>query len=327
MAHNNLTVTNPNPTPPTNFVNTGATPPNPATFDPLCYEDFRPDSDFDTNPPPYYRRRHRRILAAFAAKKAALAVGGTSVDHEGLGTEVVVTITTPNPNAPLIMASCLGNYTTTPNASRLVPVQCGNADHHQRLGGRRQRRRNHEPDGDRHQLQPLQRGLHLGRGAEHQLRQRNVADGGDSAEENQRRHLTRYGGYQWRRPDSVNQLDIHMSKEQDQQTNVERENDPPETKAQERARKGIVDGNPLGEDEDTADIKALKKQSEQMTAQPPREAFKDQGNDPQYAFEHEIPKDIHAGDDKLPESDQRTARLGRDPAGIQGSHQEGRAGS
>lgn len=117
MAHNNLTVTNPNPTPPTNFVNTGATAPNPATFDPLCYADYQADSDFDTNPPPYYDDGTAGSLAAFAAKKAALAVGGTSVDHEGLGTEVVVTITTPNPNAPLIMASCLGNYTSTPNAS------------------------------------------------------------------------------------------------------------------------------------------------------------------------------------------------------------------
>lgn len=92
------------------------------------------------------------------------------------------------------------------------------------------------------------------------------------------------------------------STEEDRQTNVERENDPPETRAQERARKGIVDGQELGEDEDTADIKALKKQSEQMNAQPPREAFKDQGNDPQYAFEHEVPKDIHGGDQNVPES-------------------------
>jgi len=125
MAHNALTVTNPNPTPPTNFVNTGATPPNPATFDPLCYTDWQDNTKFDTNPPPHYDDGTAGSLTAFAAKKAALAVGGTSVDHEGLGTEVVVTITTPNPNAPLIMASCLGNYTSSPNSthgSSLTPA-------------------------------------------------------------------------------------------------------------------------------------------------------------------------------------------------------------
>jgi hypothetical protein len=155
MAHNPLTVTNPNPTPPTNLINTGATPPNPPQYDPLCYVDYQPDTDFDTNPPPFYddgiptpvpnsrdlgtvvqgswnEPSGSRIV--FAAKKAALAYGGpvasTSVDHEGLGTEVAVTQTyttgTPgdvdapigtNAGVPLIMVSCLGNYTNTPNAS------------------------------------------------------------------------------------------------------------------------------------------------------------------------------------------------------------------
>jgi hypothetical protein len=107
------------------MVFTGATPPNPATFDPLCYTDWQDNTKFDTNPPPFYDDGTAGSLAAFAAKKAALAVGGTSVDHEGLGTEVVVTITTPNPNAPLIMVSCLGNYTATPNSthgSSLTPA-------------------------------------------------------------------------------------------------------------------------------------------------------------------------------------------------------------
>ena len=36
-----------------------------------------------------------------------------------------MTVTTPNPNAPLIMASCLGNYTSAPNSthgSSLTPA-------------------------------------------------------------------------------------------------------------------------------------------------------------------------------------------------------------
>ena len=110
MAQNALTVTMPNPTPPTNFVNSGATPPNPATFDPTVYyttiggvqDPHYPRLDAAAGGPPYYDDGTAGVVSVFAAKKAALAVGGSSVDHEGLGTEVVLTITTPNPTAPLI---------------------------------------------------------------------------------------------------------------------------------------------------------------------------------------------------------------------------------
>jgi hypothetical protein len=118
MAQNALTVTNPNPTPPTNFVNSGSTPPNPATW-----------AANVTDPPtnwlnaPFYDDGPARALPCatlggsnsstinedssvttwptaitFAAKKAALAVGGTSVDHEQLGAETSVTATSSNPS-------------------------------------------------------------------------------------------------------------------------------------------------------------------------------------------------------------------------------------
>lgn len=138
MAHNPLTVTNPNPTPPTNLVNTGATPPNPATYDPLCYTDWQDNTKLDTTPTPAYDDGiptpvpNSKDLSAsnnasynepsgsrivFAAKKAALALGGTSVDHEGLGTEVLVTYPGSISVAPTQGVSVLGNYTNTPNAS------------------------------------------------------------------------------------------------------------------------------------------------------------------------------------------------------------------
>ena len=122
MAQNALTVTPPNPTPPTNFVNTGATPPNPATYDPTCFgtdPHYPPQNQY----PPQYDDGTAGSLVAFAAKHAALLVGGTSVDHEGLGTEVVVNLAYPPAyvgapvHNPCISFSCLGNYTNTPNAS------------------------------------------------------------------------------------------------------------------------------------------------------------------------------------------------------------------
>jgi hypothetical protein len=146
MAQSALTVTPPNPTPPTNLVNTGSTPPNPATFDPTVYVSATDDQHYPRlNLAPYYDDGIANTPApfgnmslnegggvngttapapltvtAFAAKKAALAVGGTSVDHEGLGTEVIVTQTY---SAAIVVPvatkhfSCMGNYTNTPNAS------------------------------------------------------------------------------------------------------------------------------------------------------------------------------------------------------------------
>ena len=115
MAQSALTVTPPNPTPPTNMSCTGATPPNPPNYTKLTYEDYRPDTDFDTSPPPYFDDGAAGSLILFAANTSALASGtgataggtegsypgaaagavpaSTSVAHEGAGTELSVTST------------------------------------------------------------------------------------------------------------------------------------------------------------------------------------------------------------------------------------------
>jgi hypothetical protein len=143
MAQNALTVTQSNPTPPTNFTNSGATPPNPPQFVNNVYQ--YPFGDpaagmpgQNPNPPPYYddgivaaTPNSRSAAAAnghtlneasgrtyiagavYAAKKAALAsepsnpTPSTSVDHEELGNVTTVTATSANPTGlgQIIMVS------------------------------------------------------------------------------------------------------------------------------------------------------------------------------------------------------------------------------
>jgi hypothetical protein len=114
MAASALTVTPPNPTPPTNMAFTGATPPNVPNYtkntynDPKNYSSVNP-KDF---PPPYFDDGSAGPLQTFATNTAALASGSaataggtegsypgatagavpasTSVAHEGSGTEVTV---------------------------------------------------------------------------------------------------------------------------------------------------------------------------------------------------------------------------------------------
>ena len=122
MAQNALTVTPPNPTPPTNMSFTGATPPNPPNFTKNTYNDPKNWSYINPKdfPPPYFDDGSAGSLVAFAANTAALAsgsgatAGGTegsypgasagatpassTVAHEGAGTEQVVTASVPNPS-------------------------------------------------------------------------------------------------------------------------------------------------------------------------------------------------------------------------------------
>jgi hypothetical protein len=131
MAQNATTVTNPNPTPPTNLSSTGSTLPNPATFasgiygtdlhyppnpssSPIYYDDGVANTypvisqnegggvNGTTNPSPV------GTLTSFATNHAAVATGGTSVAAEGAGTEVLVTLSVPNPSpaGQLKMVSC-----------------------------------------------------------------------------------------------------------------------------------------------------------------------------------------------------------------------------
>ena len=143
MAQSALTVTPPSPTPPTNMSFTGATPPNPPNYTKNTMADWYDNTTFNTAPPPFFDDGAAGSLVAFAANTAALASGSgataggtensypgaaggvvpasTSVAHEGAGTEVVWTpspaVPNPSPNGPLQTVSCLGNYTSTPNAS------------------------------------------------------------------------------------------------------------------------------------------------------------------------------------------------------------------
>jgi hypothetical protein len=122
MAQDATTVTPPNPSPPTNMSCTGSSVPNPATFDPTVYVSdpahlVHPNDAHYPRPElaPYFDDGITRTLIngghnenippsgvsaspqAIAVKTAALAVGGTSVDGEGRGTEQVVTATSATP--------------------------------------------------------------------------------------------------------------------------------------------------------------------------------------------------------------------------------------
>ena len=158
MAQSALTVTPPNPTPPTNMSCTGATPPNPPNYTKNTYIDYAPDTDFDTNPPPFFDDGAAGALTAFAANTAALASGSgataggtegtypgadtapidtvnavgpvpasTSVAHEAAGTESVYTPPGSLPHAPTQSVSVLGAYTATPNASHPSYLSGGTA--------------------------------------------------------------------------------------------------------------------------------------------------------------------------------------------------------
>jgi hypothetical protein len=106
MAQSALTVTPPNPTPPTNFGFTGATPPNVPNYTKASYANManmtaiaadgsggRPQAPYGVNPspPPYYDDGAAASVYVFAANAAALASGtgatsgGTENTYPGTG--------------------------------------------------------------------------------------------------------------------------------------------------------------------------------------------------------------------------------------------------
>jgi hypothetical protein len=107
MAQSAITVTVPNPTPPTNMSFVGQTPPNAPTQ--LVADDGVAGT-----------------LTVFAAKTASADNANfPSVDHEGKGTETVVVAPGSRVEAPTVSFSDLGSYTTTPNrdhASSMSPA-------------------------------------------------------------------------------------------------------------------------------------------------------------------------------------------------------------
>jgi len=158
MAQSALTVTAPNPTPPTNFGNTGATPPNVPNYTKNTYNDPKNwGTGAPTSPPPFYDDGTAGSLIVFAANVAALASGSaataggtegtypgagsppfnpnmggavpasTSVAHEGAGTETLVTgaVPNPSPNGQLQMVGCGPAYSVTPNANHASYLGAG----------------------------------------------------------------------------------------------------------------------------------------------------------------------------------------------------------
>lgn len=123
MAQSALTVTTPNPTPPTNLSSVGLTPPNPQTWNasvmgpPYAPANAPYFDDGWTSPGSAY--------TTFAAAHALLADSPTAVLQapEGAGSETVVTATVANPSpaGQLQMFSCGAVLTPgtmpTPNAS------------------------------------------------------------------------------------------------------------------------------------------------------------------------------------------------------------------
>ena len=115
MAQSALTVTPPNPTPPTNMSCTGATPPNVPNYTKATYADWLDNTKFDSAPPPYFDDGAAGAVGTFATNTAALASGSagtaggtegtypgatngvvpasTSVPHEAAGTETSATAT------------------------------------------------------------------------------------------------------------------------------------------------------------------------------------------------------------------------------------------
>ena len=161
MAQNALTVTPPNPTPPTNFTSTGATPPNVPNFTKNTYADPKNWSYINPKdfPPPYFDDGSAGPLTTFAANTAALAsgsgatAGGTdgtypgagtgyttvnnvgpvpassSVAHEGAGTETSVLAPGSRPECPTVSCG------TGPNQTAATLAAGPNASHASSLSG------------------------------------------------------------------------------------------------------------------------------------------------------------------------------------------------
>jgi hypothetical protein len=137
MAQSAATVTNPNPTPPTNLSSTGSTLPNPLNYSANCYD---APHGINSGTPPYYDDTIPAYTATlgslnestggaggpnrlvFATNKAALntgtGVGGTSVAAEGAGAETSYTQTYgANIYAPIPLITVGSGPALTPGVS------------------------------------------------------------------------------------------------------------------------------------------------------------------------------------------------------------------
>jgi hypothetical protein len=131
MAQNAATVTNPNPTPPTNLSFTGSTLPNPLNFDPTVYGPplnpaNAPYYDDGVTPQNVSWNEPSGTRTVFAANHAALPVSGTSVAAEGAGTETLFTQTYSSAILAPIPLTTVG---CGPNASAASILAGPNANH------------------------------------------------------------------------------------------------------------------------------------------------------------------------------------------------------
>ena len=128
MAQSALTVTTPNPTPPTNMSCTGATPPNVPNFTKATYADWLDNTKFDTAAPPYFDDGAAGSVYVFATNTAALASGtgatsgGTEGTWPGTGT---APFTVPNMGGPVPASSSVaheaaGTETSSTGAGNLT---------------------------------------------------------------------------------------------------------------------------------------------------------------------------------------------------------------
>ena len=135
MAQSALTVTTPNPTPPTNFSFTGATPPNPPNFTRQSYANpfnmtavaadgsgGRPQAPYgvNPNPPPFFDDGVGASVLVFAGNTAALA-SGVSANDTGTGTTISTAATGAGGEG---VNSVAGTYGGNPNPfnAGLVPA-------------------------------------------------------------------------------------------------------------------------------------------------------------------------------------------------------------
>ncbi|RPH75994.1 hypothetical protein EHM76_00135 [bacterium] len=153
MAQSALTVTPPNPTPPTNMGFTGTTAPNPPNFSKVQYaepfgardasgnftDETPPGVRVNPNPPPYYDDGTAGAITQITSAQPSLAGGSgataggtegsypgtangavpaaTSVESEARGTEVVVTAPGSRVECPTVAVSVGPDWTFSPNSS------------------------------------------------------------------------------------------------------------------------------------------------------------------------------------------------------------------
>ena len=121
MAQSQLTVTPPNPTPPSNMSFTGATPPNVPNFTKATYADRQNwGSGTAVSPPPYFDDGAAGPLHTFATNTAALA-SGTGATSGGTENTYPGTGTAPNDGGAVPASSSVAHEASGTEVTVLAP--------------------------------------------------------------------------------------------------------------------------------------------------------------------------------------------------------------